>query len=90
MTEIVNEHQNDQHTVIDLEKAALSRNCLYAFCADSAKSSASSGLYKKLVTSQFWKQREVTQLKHTTKLEQRPPKGKIRSAIKDIKVQAGH
>jgi hypothetical protein len=29
----------------------------------------------------------VTQLQHT-KLEQRPPKGKISTAIKDIKVQA--
>lgn len=31
-------------TVIDLDEAALSRNCLYAFCADFANSSASSGL----------------------------------------------
>lgn len=36
--------QLTKHTVIDLEEAALSRNCLYEFCADLAKSSASSGL----------------------------------------------
>lgn len=88
MTEIVSEHQNNQHTVIDLEKAALSRNCLYAFCADLAKSSASSGLNKRLGTNQVYKHRVVTQLQHT-KLEQRPPKGKIRTAIIDIKVRAG-
>jgi len=35
---------NLEHTVIDLDKAALSLNCLYAFCADLANSSASSGL----------------------------------------------
>lgn len=36
----------EYHTVIDLEEAALSLKLLYAFCADFAKSSASSALIK--------------------------------------------